>query len=133
MGTFKPIVHEDLTLHEMDEERFELLETETQKINQALCDGKRVITVGTTATRVLEHCEKERKLKAMSGKTGLFIYPGYEFRIVSGVVSNLHMPKSTPLLLVSAFGGVELIRKAYRHAIAKEYRFYSYGDSMMIL
>ena len=133
MGTFKPISHEDFTQHHMDAESFEILESEAQKVNLALRSGKRIITVGTTATRVVENCQECGQMKSSRGKTDLFIYPGYQFNIVNSLISNFHMPKSTPLLLVSAFAGRDLIRNAYQHAIRNEYHFYSYGDSMMIL
>ena len=132
LGTFLPVRVEDLSEHEMHSERFELGEGAAKKINRALDDGRRVIAVGTTATRVLEHCGAGGRVVPGKGETKLFITPGYDFKVVSAMVTNFHLPESTLLMLVSALGGRELILRAYRHAVKERYRFYSYGDAMLI-
>ncbi len=132
-GTFKPVSVEDVREHSMDAERFQI-DAETARLVQGRLDaGKRITAVGTTATRALEHLALRGKITAGEGWTDLFIYPGYRFRAVGALVTNFHLPRSTLLLLVSAFAGTELIRECYREAIARKYRFYSYGDAMLIL
>lgn len=133
IGTFKPVKTEDIESHEMDSERYFIEESEADKLNQARKNGKRIITVGTTSTRVVEHCFRDGKINAGSGESNLFIYPGYQFKAVDSIVTNFHMPKSSPFLLTCSFGGTELIKKAYRFSIENDFRFYSYGDSMLIL
>ena len=104
------------------------------RLNTARKSGRRIIAVGTTTTRTLEHLATKRGLfKAGSGEVGLYILPGYQFKAVSGLLTNFHLPKSTLLLLVSAFANRDLILNAYRHAVENRYRFYSYGDCMLIL
>ncbi|GMT50180.1 MAG: hypothetical protein IEMM0008_1719 [bacterium] len=117
----------------MDAEHYTLTENEAHKINRAIQSNKRVITVGTTATRVLEHSFNNGMLEHGEGYTELFIYPTYSFKVVNTLITNFHMPRSTPYLLTSAFGGTGLIREAYQYAISKQFNFFSYGDSMMIL
>ncbi|PLX39834.1 MAG: tRNA preQ1(34) S-adenosylmethionine ribosyltransferase-isomerase QueA [Deltaproteobacteria bacterium] len=132
LGTFLPVRVEDLSAHEMHSERYELGEEAALKINRALEEGRRVMAVGTTATRVLEHCGAGGRVLPGKGETKLFITPGYDFKVVSAMVTNFHLPESTLLMLVSALGGRELILSAYRHAVRERYRFYSYGDAMLI-
>jgi len=129
-GTFLPIETERVEDHVMEEERFSLGEETARKINEA----SRVIAVGTTATRVLESVgDAEGRIAPASGSTGLYLYPGYRFRRVDALLTNFHLPKSSLFLLVCAFAGRELMREAYETAIANRFRFYSYGDCMLIL
>ncbi len=137
LGTFRPIKVDRVECHKMHAEEFELPEDVADKINQAIREKRRVIVVGTTTVRVLEsQAEKTISgvtVKPQSGETDLYIYPGYEWKVVNGLITNFHLPKSTLLLLVCAFGGKELIMKAYQHAIVNRYRFYSFGDAMLII
>ena len=133
-GTFQPVRSEDVREHQIDPESFEISSATADTIERHRQLGKRVIAVGSTSTRVLEHSVADSgQVKAGSGRTGLFLYPGYKFKVVGGLLTNFHLPRSSLLLLVSAFAGTELIREAYREAITNEYRFYSYGDAMLIL
>jgi S-adenosylmethionine:tRNA ribosyltransferase-isomerase len=133
-GTFAPVKSEDVTCHRMHSEQFELREVPAKIVNNAREKGSRIFAVGTTSCRVLETCAvSEKMVEARRGKTDLFIYPPYEFKIVDALLTNFHLPKSTLLMLVSAFAGKELIFKAYREAIAEKYRFFSYGDCMLII
>jgi len=134
MGTFKPIKSEIITEHKMHKESIELKQEAIDLINGSKEKGGRVITVGTTTFRCLESVAKMNKgtLKPFTGDTDLFIYPGFKFNVVDALITNFHLPKSTLLLLVSAFGGYEKMREAYKYAIQEKYRFYSYGDSMFI-
>jgi S-adenosylmethionine:tRNA ribosyltransferase-isomerase len=141
MGTFKPLAGEDLDAHPMHAERAELSEKAAREINEARDAGGRVVAVGTTVVRVLETAAgglpetpaaKSRRLEAWSGETRLFVRPPYEFRAVDALMTNFHFPRTTLLLLVQAFGGPELIREAYETAVREQYRFYSYGDAMLI-
>ena len=133
-GTFAPVKTEDITNHKMHSEDFELTEEAAAKINDAKEKGGQVFAVGTTSCRVLETCAKEDgRVKAGRGKTNLFIYPPHRFKMVDALLTNFHFPKSTLLMLVSAFAGRDLIFKAYREAIAEKYRFFSYGDAMLII
>lgn len=127
-GTFMPVKTERLDEHPMHEETYEISAETAGRINAA----KRVVAIGTTTTRVLES-QPPGPLAAAAGRTRIFIYPPYQFRHVGALLTNFHLPRSTLLMLVSAFGGYELIREAYRQAIENEYRFYSYGDCMLIL
>jgi S-adenosylmethionine:tRNA ribosyltransferase-isomerase len=118
----------------MHREWYELASTAADAINQRRGDGGRVLAVGTTAVRVLETCAADDgRVRAASGWTDLFCYPPYRFRAVDVLLTNFHLPRSTLLALIMAFAGVDLTRHAYRHAIEKEYRFYSYGDAMIVL
>jgi len=137
-GTFKPIRVETVEAHEMEPEFFEITGETAEIINQA----RRVIAVGTTATRTLEYAarslgpgryEGRPALSAQAGWADIFIYPGFKFRVVNKLVTNFHLPGSTPLLLVCALAGKDLIFKAYAEAIREKYRFYSYGDAMLVL
>ncbi len=131
-GTFNPIKTENVEEHFMDEEYFEIEEKEKEKINAQLKNKKRIVAVGTTTVRTLESIVRNGEITRTKGKTSLFIYPGYKFNAVDTFITNLHWPKSTPLLLTCAFGGKELIFRAYKEAIDKKYRFYSFGDAMLI-
>jgi len=132
-GTFRPVTAETLEEHQIHEERFSIDERNTSVINKTRGKGGRIIAVGTTSVRVLETAAAQGQLSAMTDSTRLFIKPGYKFRMVDGMVTNFHLPKSTLLALVGAFAGLDTILAAYRHAIEKHYRFYSYGDAMLII
>jgi S-adenosylmethionine:tRNA ribosyltransferase-isomerase len=134
-GTFQPIRVEQVEQHHMAEEHFEVSLAAATAISSALSQRRRVIAVGTTTTRALESLQVtlDGRVEPSAGSTNLFIYPGYRFRIVSGLITNFHLPQSSLLLLVSAFGGREHVLAAYRHAIGARYRFYSYGDAMLIV
>ncbi len=133
MGTFRPIGVENIDEHEMHFEYGEIGQETVDRLAEVKANGGRVVSVGTTATRVLETAAAEGTLQPWSGKTNLFIKPPYQFKAVDVLLTNFHLPKSTLLILVRTFGGDELIRRAYREAIKEEYRFYSYGDAMLIL
>ena len=130
-GTFKPI--EDLENHRMHAEEFELSSEAADKINAAKVAGKKIWAVGTTTLRVLETCVRKNKLVPGLGQTDLFIKDPFPFEAVDRLITNFHLPKTTLLLLVSAFMGESLRKAAYEHAIKEKYRFYSYGDAMVIL
>ena len=133
LGTFKPITSEEITQHKMHSERIYLSEETSEKINKTLSSKSKIISVGTTCLRCLESIYKEFDgIKPYEGETDIFIYPGFEFNIVNSLITNFHLPKTTLLLLVSAFAGEDTIRNAYQHAIKNKYRFYSYGDAMLI-
>jgi S-adenosylmethionine:tRNA ribosyltransferase-isomerase len=133
-GTFKPVSSTEIEHHRMDEEYYEIPEDTADAINRARSKGRRVIAVGTTVTRALEaSVDHEGRVRSGSGKAGLFIYPGYNFRVIDALITNFHLPRSTPLMLVSAFCGLGLLKKAYYEAIERRYRFYSYGDAMLII
>jgi S-adenosylmethionine:tRNA ribosyltransferase-isomerase len=134
-GTFQPVRAERVEDHRVEPERYEISTGATNAINGALAQGRRVIAVGTTTTRTLEAVahQHDGRLVAGSGTTGLFIYPGFEFRVIRGLLTNFHLPQSSLLMLVCAFAGRERVLAAYREAISQGYRFYSYGDAMLIL
>jgi len=137
-GTFAPIKTDDVESHKMHAEYFELPETTVRQIRETKKAGGKIFAVGTTTTRVLEHCADKLSAfsyqpSAISGYTDMYIYPGYEFKVVDRLITNFHLPKSTLMLLVSAFAGRDLIMEAYRKAVEDRYRFFSYGDSMLIL
>ncbi len=133
LGTFQPVRAERVEEHKMHGERFSISEDAAAKINAAVEKGQRVVAVGTTTVRTLEFAARETgRVKAGSGEAELFIYPGFRFRVVGALLTNFHLPKSTLLMLVSAFAGRELVLKAYEHAVRERYRFYSYGDCMFI-
>ncbi len=132
-GTFKPIATENIEDHKMHQERFCIDKENARIINAAKEHGGRIIAVGTTSTRVLETVATNSRIQAASGETRLFIKPGYEFKIVDAMVTNFHLPKSSLLALVAAFAGLDNILAAYNHAIEQRYRFYSYGDAMLII
>ncbi|MDO4450294.1 MAG: tRNA preQ1(34) S-adenosylmethionine ribosyltransferase-isomerase QueA [Moraxella sp.] len=134
-GTFAPVKSDDLTGHVMHAEYAHLPQATADKINQTHQNGKKVIAVGTTVTRVLETAHLHRvngRLTEFCGDTQIFIYPPYEFGVVDRLITNFHLPKSTLLMLVSAFAGMEHIKQAYEHAINQQYRFFSYGDAMLL-
>lgn len=133
-GTFAPVRVEDLGGHAVAPESFDISEGAAEEINRARANGGRVIAVGTTTVRALESAADEGgRVRAGGGETGLTITPGYEFRAVDAMLTNFHLPRSSLLVLVSAFAGRDLVLSAYRHAVAARYRFYSYGDCMMIV
>ncbi len=151
-GTFQPVRVERVEDHRVESERYTISEDAARSINRALKEGRRIIAVGTTTTRALESACRQVTGNREQGtgdkillpvtchlspvtcaETELFIYPGFEFRAASGLVTNFHLPRSSLLMLVAAFAGRESILKAYRHAVEREYRFYSYGDAMLIL
>ncbi|MGE5336302.1 MAG: tRNA preQ1(34) S-adenosylmethionine ribosyltransferase-isomerase QueA [Gemmatimonadota bacterium] len=131
-GTFLPVRVERIRDHRMHSEWYEIGAAAARAVNDARADGRRVTVVGTTSLRALESAARDGKLTAGARDTDLFIAPGFRFGIVDRLVTNFHLPKSTLLMLVSAFAGVERIRTAYAHAIAQRYRFFSYGDAMLL-
>ena len=132
-GTFKPITSENIEEHDMHSEIYQVLPEEADKINLAIKQARRIIPVGTTAVRTLETCADENGyIKAGAGETKLMITPNYRFKSTDALITNFHLPRSTLIILVCAFGGIETIMHAYRDAITKRYRFYSYGDAMLI-
>lgn len=134
LGTFRPVDVEDLTKHKMDSENYRVPEETVAMVNQALENKKRVIAVGTTVMRVLEtSVSAGNRLKASEGWTDKFIFPPFDFKICGGLLTNFHTPESTLLMMACAFGGYDLVMKAYRTAIEEKYRFFSYGDAMLIL
>jgi S-adenosylmethionine:tRNA ribosyltransferase-isomerase len=134
LGSFRPVVVEDLSRHKMDSEYYDVSEQAAHTINQVMKEGGRVFAAGTSTTRALETgVTSEGMTKASKGWTDKFIYPPYEFKIVDCLITNFHLPCSTLLMLVSAFAGRDFVFKAYRKAIREKYRFYSYGDAMLIL
>jgi S-adenosylmethionine:tRNA ribosyltransferase-isomerase len=129
-GTFEPVRVDDVAQHSVSSERFEISETAAQTIN----DADRIIVVGTTTMRALESCATEDgRVVAGTGVASLTIKPGYRFRIADALLTNFHLPRSSLLILVSAFAGRDLVLRTYHHAVAQRYRFYSYGDCMLIL
>ena len=133
-GTFMPVRVEDMyTRHRMLPEYFELSAVAAARLNAAKAAAKRLVAVGSTSVRVLEHCASPQGFKARQGWCDLYLYPGYQFKVVDRLLTNFHLPRSTLLLLVSAFAGRELILRAYAEAVRERYRFYSYGDCMLIL
>lgn len=133
LGTFKPVKCENILDHKMDSESFEITEEAAEQINEAKKQGKNIVAVGTTSVRTLETVmNKYGKIIPVKDSSELFIYPGYEFKIVDKLITNFHLPKSTLLMLVSALATKEFIFKAYKEAIKNKYRFYSYGDCMLI-
>jgi S-adenosylmethionine:tRNA ribosyltransferase-isomerase len=155
LGTFRPVKADEVEEHVMHPEEFELSEFAAEQVNRALAEGRRVVCVGTTTVRVMEgqafdespmskvqspNAEGERReangewrVRAGKGQTSLYIYPGYEWKVVGALLTNFHVPKSTLLMLVSAFAGRDSVLAAYRHAIEQRYRFYSFGDAMLIV
>ena len=131
-GTFQPVRVSDVREHVMHAEYYSLDDSVVKQINTTRQHGGRVIAVGTTSVRCLESAAQTGEIKAQSGDTKIFIYPGYQFKVIDALITNFHLPQSTLLMLVSALGGYDNIMSAYRHAVAKEYRFFSYGDAMFI-
>ncbi len=133
LGTFRPVKCENILEHKMHSETFEITKEAADKINSAKAQGKKLIAVGTTTVRTLETAyQKYGCIKACQDHSELFIYPPYEFKVIDKLITNFHLPKSTLLMLVSALAGKEFIFKAYKEAIENEYRFFSYGDCMLI-
>jgi len=133
LGTFRPVKAEYISEHIMHSEYYELSEEEAKKINDAKATGKRIIAVGTTSTRTLETISDENgHVKASSGWTDIFIYPGYKFRLIDGLITNFHLPESTLIMLVSTLAGKDNTMKAYEEAVKGKYRFFSFGDAMFI-
>ncbi len=159
LGTFAPIKENDISKHQIHSEYFELDKSTADRLNKAKKEGRRIITVGTTSVRVLESCcrpschpepveasneagskknitfqhaQYDILLKPQKGSTSIYIYPNYKFKFIDAIITNFHLPQSSLILLVSAFAGTEFIKKAYRHAIKQKYRFYSFGDVMLI-
>ena len=133
LATFQPVRIERVEDHKMLEETYSISRTVAESINRAKQESRPVMAVGTTVVRTLESAWAERGVKAGKGATSLFIYPGREFKVVERLLTNFHLPKSTLLMMVAAFAGTDLIREAYQEAVREKYRFYSYGDCMLIL
>ena len=134
IGTFRPVKEENVEEHEMHTEHFYIKEEDVKKINETKENGKRVIAVGTTSCRVLESIADENgKVHVCEEDTGIYIYPGYKFKCIDGLITNFHLPKSTLLMLVSALAGREFILKAYNKAVEEKFRFFSFGDAMLII
>lgn len=134
LGTFLPVRVSDIRQHRMHGEPYHVPPATADAVNRAKVEGRRIFALGTTSTRVLEHALDEAgQLQVGDGVSDLFIYPGFNFRVVDGLITNFHLPRSTLLMLVSAFAGRENILDAYRRAVAEEFRFFSYGDCMLII
>lgn len=143
LDTFRPVKTENIEDHQMHSEYCQLSPEVAERLNRAKAEGRRIIAVGTTSVRVLETAAGQKskndfrpeacEVRPFSGWTDLFIYPGYRFRVVDALITNFHLPRSTLLMLVAAFAGKELMDRAYREAIQRKYRFYSFGDAMLIL
>ena len=133
LGTFRPVKCENILDHKMHSETFEITQETADKINKAKANGKKLVAVGTTTVRTLETAfQKYGKIQACKDHSELFIYPPYEFKVIDNLITNFHLPKSTLLMLVSALAGKDFIFEAYKEAIKEEYRFFSYGDCMLI-
>jgi S-adenosylmethionine:tRNA ribosyltransferase-isomerase len=135
LGTFQPVRVKKVEDHRMESETFQLSESAANALNRALDEKRRIVAVGSTSVRTLESAIREHggRFSPARGETNLFIYPGFEFRAVQALLTNFHLPKSTLLMLVSAFAAREFVLEAYRHAVRERYRFYSYGDCMLIV
>ncbi len=133
LGTFRPVKVDDITQHKMHEERYEIPASTAEIINEALREGRRIIATGTTSLRTLEGCfAKYGEIKAVTDVTNIFIYPPYQFNVISGLITNFHLPKSTLLMLVAAFVGREKVLELYEMAKKNNFRFYSFGDCMFL-
>lgn len=133
IGTFRPVKVENVEEHKMHSEHFYVKQSEADKINKAKAEGHRVIAVGTTSCRVLESVSDENgKMKEIETDTSIFIYPGYKFKCVDALITNFHLPESTLIMLVSSLAGKDFIMKAYKEAVEKRYKFFSFGDAMFI-
>ncbi len=134
IGTFRPVKVENIEDHHMHTEHFYIKQEDVDKINKTKQNGGRIIAVGTTSCRVLESISDEKGMvKATESDTGIFIYPGYKFKCIDGLITNFHLPESTLIMLVSAFANREFIMKAYEEAVKEKYRFFSFGDAMFII
>ena len=131
-GTFTPVREADVTRHRMESEDYQIPEDTAQRIRRTKASGGRIVAVGTTVVRTLESAWTEEKVNPGRGRTSLFIHPGYSFSVVDALLTNFHLPRSTLLMLVCAFGGTDRVMEAYREAVSRGYRFYSYGDAMFI-
>jgi S-adenosylmethionine:tRNA ribosyltransferase-isomerase len=131
-GTFQPLRVDDVRDHRMHAEVVDMDAPTAARINAARDQGRRVVAVGTTVVRVLESAARDGRVTAFQGETDIFIYPGYDFQIVDALVTNFHLPESTLLMLVCAFAGTGQVLQAYRHAVEEDYRFFSYGDAMLV-
>ena len=133
LGTFRPVSVEDVTKHDMHSEYYILSDEVANLLNKTRENGKRIISVGTTSTRVLETvADSNGRFKAQSGNTKIFIYPGYKFKGIDALLTNFHLPKSTLIMLISALAGKDNVLNAYKHAVKEKYRFFSFGDCMFI-
>ena len=134
LGTFQPVRSERVEDHRLHSEAYSISPEAAEKINRARNESCRIVAVGTTTVRTLEYAAQQGagEIRAASGEANLFVYPGYKFRIVNALLTNFHLPQSTLLMLVCALGGKENIMRAYNHAVAHRYRFYSYGDCMFV-
>lgn len=133
LGTFRPVKVDDVTKHKMHSEHYEISEETAELIRKTKANGKRIIAVGTTSCRTLESVASRGEVKACEGYTDIFIYPGYQFKVLDGLITNFHLPESTLIMLVSAFAGYDFTMNAYLKAVKEEYRFFSFGDAMAIL
>lgn len=134
LGTFRPVKVEDVTQHKMHTEHYYIPEEAAKTINETRKNGGRVICVGTTSCRTVESCAKKYgEIRECSGDTDIFIYPGFEFKCMDGLITNFHLPESTLIMLVSAFAGYDNVMNAYNTAVKERYRFFSFGDAMLIL
>ena len=134
LGTFRPVKEDNILEHKMHSEWYEINEDACNKINNARKNGGRIISVGTTSCRVLERVsQKGEELVPMTGNTDIFIYPGYEFKVLDGLITNFHLPESTLIMLVAALAGYDNIMNAYKIAVREKYRFFSFGDAMLII
>ena len=133
LGTFQPVRVEKVEEHRLHQETYNISNSAAESVNRALDDRRRVVAIGTTTVRTLEYAARETgRVRADSGEADLFVYPGFQFRVVGAMLTNFHLPQSTLLMLVCAFGGKEQVMAAYRHAVEEKYRFYSYGDCMLV-
>ena len=134
IGTFRPVKVENIEEHNMHEEYYYITQEEANKINKAKQNGGRIIAIGTTSCRVLESVANEKGiLKEQEGNTKIFIYPGYKFKCIDGLITNFHLPESTLIMIVSALAGKDYIMQAYNYAVQEKYRFFSFGDAMLII
>ena len=133
LGTFRPVKCDDLTEHKMHSEHYFIPKVTAELINETKKNGKRVICVGTTSCRTLESAAQKGEITECCDDTEIFIYPGYKFKCMDALITNFHLPESTLIMLVSAFAGNDLTMSAYRHAVQEKYRFFSFGDAMLIL
>jgi S-adenosylmethionine:tRNA ribosyltransferase-isomerase len=134
LGTFQPVRSERVEEHRLHSEAYSISEEAAEKIGRARSESRRIVAVGTTTVRTLEYAAQRGagEMHAGSGEANLFIYPGYKFQVVQALLTNFHLPQSTLLMLVCALGGKEKVMRAYEHAVAQRYRFYSYGDCMFV-
>jgi S-adenosylmethionine:tRNA ribosyltransferase-isomerase len=133
LGTFQPIHVEQVEEHKLHRESYEIAVEVAESVNRALSENRRIVAIGTTTIRALEHsAQSSGKIQPGRSEADIFIYPGYKFRIAGALLTNFHLPQSTLLMLVCAFGGQQKILQAYRHAVEQKYRFYSYGDCMLV-